>query len=92
METILRAAVFVNEADNQVKAAHKILGYDPIQRSFVNLKYVIRANDPWLQRITVVEHGFLIPEGSLVPEGIPLAGSSSSHQAVEVEKIGRAHV
>ena len=48
METILRAAVFVNEEDNQVRAAHKILGYDPIQRTFADPKYVIRANDPWL--------------------------------------------
>ena len=31
LETILKAKVFVNEADNQVRAAHKILGYDPIQ-------------------------------------------------------------
>ena len=72
-------AVFVNEADNQVRAAHKIFGYDPIQGSFATPKHVIRANDPRLRKITVIEHGFLIPEGSLVPEGIPLAGSSSSH-------------
>ena len=85
METILRAAVFVNEADNQVRAAHKILEYNPIQRSFANPKYVIRANDPWLQRITVVKQGFLIPKGSPVSEGIPSAGSSPSHQAAEDE-------
>ena len=30
LETILKAEVFVNEVDNQVRAAHKILGYDPI--------------------------------------------------------------
>ena len=46
---------------------------------------MIRANDPRFQKIVVVEHGFLIPEGSPVPEGIPLAGSSSSHQAEEAE-------
>ena len=85
LETILRATVFVNKADNQVRAAHKILGYDPIQRSFADPKYVIRANDPRLQRITVVKHGFLIPEGSPVPEGIPLVSSSSSHQAAKGE-------
>ena len=27
----------------------------------------------------------MIPEGSPVPEGVPLAGSSSSHQAAEAE-------
>ena len=77
--------VFVNEADNQVRAAHKILGYNPIQKSFASPKHVIRANDPRLQRITVVEHRFLIPEGSPVPEGISLVGSSSAHQAAEAE-------
>ena len=75
----------MNEDDNQVRAAHKILGYDPIQKSFVAPKYVIRARDPRLHKITVAEHGFLIPEGSPVPEGIPLAGSSSSHQAAGAE-------
>ena len=85
METVLKAAVFVNEEDNQVKAAHKILGYDPIQKSFVAPKHVIRANDPWLQKITVAEHKFLISEGSPVPEGIPLVRSSPSHQVAEDE-------
>ena len=85
METVLKAAVFVNEEDNQVRTAHKILGYNPIQKSFAALKHVIRANDPWLQSIMVAEHGFFISEGSPVPEGIPLAGSSSSHQAMEDE-------
>ena len=85
METILRTAIFVNEADNQVRAAYKILGYNPIQRSFIAPKHVIRVNDPRLQKITVVEHGFLIPEGSPVPEDILLVGSSSSHQATEAE-------
>ena len=27
LETILKAEVFVNEVDNQVRAAHKILGF-----------------------------------------------------------------
>ena len=85
LETILKAAVFVNETDNQVRAAHKILGYNPIQKSIAALKHVIKANDPRLQKIVVVEHEFLIPEGSPVLKGIPLAGSSSSHQAAEAE-------
>ncbi|XP_030964888.1 uncharacterized protein LOC115986171 [Quercus lobata] len=51
--------------------------------SFADPKHVIRANDPLLPKITIVEYGFLISEGSPVPEGIPLAGSSSSHQATE---------
>ena len=79
LETVLKAAVFVNDEDGQVRAAHKILGYNPIQKSFAAPKHVIRDNDPRLQKITVVEHGFLISERSPVPEGIPLAGSSPSH-------------
>ena len=77
--------MFVNEEDNQVRAAHKILGYDPIQKSFAAPKHVIRANDPRLQKITVIEHGLLISEGSLIPEGIPLVGSSLPHQVAEDE-------
>ena len=79
LETILKAVVFVNETDNQVKAAHKILGYNPIQKSFAAPKHLIRTNNPRLQKIATVEHGFLILKGSPVPEGIPLASSSSSH-------------
>lgn len=46
---------------------------------------MIRANNPWLQKITIVEHGFLIREGFPIPKGIPLAGFSSSYQAAEAE-------
>ena len=79
----------MNEVDNQVKAAHKILGYDPIQKSFLVPKYVIRAKDPRLQRITVAEHRFLLLKGSPAQRGATLADSSSSHQAAEAEG-GRA--
>ena len=79
----------MNEGDFQVRAAHKILGYDPIQKSFSAPKYVIKAKDPRLQRITVAEHGFLLPKGSSAQGGVTLAGSSSSQQATETEE-GRA--
>ena len=64
LETILQVEVFVIEGDFQVRAAHKILGYDPIQKSFAAPKYVIKAKDPQLQKITIAEHGFFLPEGS----------------------------
>ena len=64
LETILQAEVFVIEGDFQVRAAHKILGYNPIQKSFAAPKYVIKAKDPQLQKITVAEHGFFLLEGS----------------------------
>ena len=75
----------MNKVDNQVRAAHKILGYYPIQKSFSTPKYVIRAKDHRLHKITIVEQRFLLPEGPSIPEGAPLAGSSSSHQVVEAK-------
>ena len=87
LETILKVEVFVKESDFQVRAAHKILGYDPIQKSFSALKYVIKAKDPRLHRITIAKHGFLLPEGSSTQGGATLAGSSSSQQAVETEEV-----
>ena len=76
----------MNEGDLQVRASHKILRYDPIQKSFSDPKYVIKAKDPRLQRITVAEHGFLILEGSSAQKGVTLAGSSLSQQAAEIEE------
>ena len=66
----------MNEGVLHVRAAHKILGYDPIQKSFAAPKYVIKAKDPRLQKITVAEHDFLLPEGS------------STQQAAETEEGG----
>ena len=77
----------MKEVDNKVKAAHKILGYDPIQKSFLAPKYVIRTKDPRLHRITVAEHRFLLPEGSPAQRGAMLASFSSSHQVVEAEGV-----
>ena len=79
----------MNEGDLQVRAAHKILRYDPIQKSFAALKYVIKANDPRLQRITIAKDGFLLPEGYSAQRGVALAGSfSSSQQATKIEEGG----
>ena len=50
---------------------------------------MIRAKDPQFHRITMVEHGFLLLEGSFAPKGATLASSSSSHQVAEA-KGGRA--
>ena len=46
---------------------------------------MIRAKDPRLHRITIAEHGFLLPKGPPIPKGALLAGFSSSHQAAEAE-------
>ena len=78
----------MNEGDLQVRATHKILGYDPIQKSFSALKYVIKAKDPQLQRITVAEDSFLLLERSSTQGGVVLAGSSSSQHVTEIEEGG----
>ena len=83
LDNILKAKVFVNEDDNQLRAAHLILGHTPISSAFQAPKCVIKARDPRLHRISVAVEGFLLPEGASVPEGIPLVGSSSSRPVVE---------
>ena len=85
LETVLQAAVFVNDGDGQVRAAHKILGYAPVQKSFADARHVISASRPRLLKITVVETGFLISEVPSVPESIPLVDLSSSHQVAKDE-------
>ena len=72
LETVLQAAVFVNDGDGQIRAAHKILGYPPVQKSFADARHVISASRPWLSKITVVETRFLISQEPSVPENIPL--------------------
>ena len=85
LETILQAAIFINDEDGQVRPAHKILGYAPLQKSFANPKHVSSANHPRFPKLTVVKQEFLISEGSPVPKGIPLVDSSVSHRAMEDE-------
>nr|XP_023917783.1 protein ENL-like [Quercus suber] len=85
LEKVFKAEIFVNEAANQVRATHKILGYKLLQKSFSAPRHMIRAKDPRLHQIIVVEHGFSFSKGPSIPEGVPLAGSSLSHQAAEAE-------
>ena len=85
LETVLQAAVFVNDRDRQVRAAHKILGYPPIQKSFADARHVINASRPRLPKITVVETGFLISQEPTVPENTPQVGPSLSYQVAEDE-------
>ena len=89
LETILRAEVFVNKSNHQVRAAHKILGYDPIQRSFAASKYVIKAKDPRLQKITVVEHGFFFPGGSFAQQAAEIeeGRDEGEEQVIELDQF-----
>ena len=65
LETVLQVADFVNDGDGQVRAAHKILGYAPLQKSFADPRHVISDSHPWLPKIIVVESGFLISKDHL---------------------------
>ena len=47
LDKILKAEVFVH-IDGQLRAAHLILDYVPISKSFLVPKCVIKARDPWL--------------------------------------------
>ena len=69
LDKILKAEVFVNEDDGQLQVAHLILGITPISRAFQAPKCVIKAHDPRLRRISVAVEGFLLPEGTPIPEG-----------------------
>ena len=69
LDRILKAELFVNEDDNQLQAAHLILGITPISRAFQAPKCVIKSHDPCLHRISVAVEGFLLPKGTPIPDG-----------------------
>ena len=78
----------MNEGDLQVRADHKILGYDLIQKSFAAPKYVIKAKDPRLQKITVAEHDFFLPEGSSAQQAAETeeGGAKGEEQGIELDQ------
>ena len=74
---LLRSQIFVNN-DGQLRAAHLILDYEPISRTFLDVGNSIRANDYRLARIDVSQPGFLAPHDlppvdHPIPQGIPFA-------------------
>ena len=69
----MQAKVYMNETDGQLRAAYLILGYMPLSFAFQAPKYVIKARDPRLHRISIAYEGFVVPEGVLIPEGTPHA-------------------
>ena len=87
--------MYVNEDDGQLWAAHLILGYTLIFLAFEAPKYVIKASDPRLHRISVAYEGFVVLEGIPILEGTPLTrplfiatpsvGASSSQFILEEE-------
>ena len=72
LDRILRSEVYVNEADNQLRATHLILRYTPISHAFQAPKCVIKAKDPRLHHISVAYKGFVVLEGIPILEDTPL--------------------
>ena len=102
LDRVLHAEIYVNPSDGQLRAAHLILGYNPISRAFQAPSCVIKATDPRLRRISVAYEGFLVPQGIPLPkytqhtEALPVASlaevvSSSPHvsQVKEEEEVER---
>ena len=75
LDRILQSEVYVDEADDQLRAAHLILGYMPISCAFQALRCVMRAKDPRLHRISVAYEGFVVPEGIPLPKSTPFTQS-----------------
>ena len=74
---LLRSQIFVND-DGQLRAAHLILDYEPISRTFLDVGNFIRTNNYRLARIDVSQPYFLTPHdlppvAHPIPQGIPLA-------------------
>ena len=57
---LLRSQIFVND-DGQLCAAHLILDYEPLSKTFLDIGNSIRVNDYHLARIEVSRPGFLAP-------------------------------
>ena len=74
---LLRSHTFVNN-DGQLRAAHLILDYEPISRTFQDVGNAIKANDYRLARIDMSWSHLLAPHDippvdHPIPQGIPLA-------------------
>ena len=86
---LLRSQIFVNN-DGQLRAAHLILDYEPLSRSFLDVGNAIRANDYRLARIDVSRPNFLAPYDLSpvdhpIPQGVPLAA-----QPIQQVPLGQA--
>ena len=89
---VLRSQIFVND-DGQLRAAHLILDFEPISRSFLDVGNSIRANDYRLARIDVSRPGFLAPYDlppvdHPIPQGIPFAAQPLQQVPLEEAIIG----
>ena len=76
---LLISQIFVND-DGQLQAAHLILDYEPLSRSFLDVGNAIKANDYRLARIDVSWPHFLAPH-DLPPVDHPIPGRSLGRPA-----------
>ena len=58
LKFLLRSEIFMSE-DNQLRAAHLILGYEPLLRIHQDVGQALRAGNPKLAQINVSKPGFL---------------------------------
>ena len=102
LDRVLRAEIYVNESNGQLRVAHLILSYNPISRAFQVPSCVIRAKDPRLHRISVAYKGFVVPQGVPLPrysphiEPLPVASLATAatssppiYQVEEEEEVER---
>ncbi|XP_030969981.1 neurofilament medium polypeptide-like [Quercus lobata] len=97
LDRVLKAEIYVNEADGQLRATHLILGYTPLSFTFQAPKCVIKARDPRLHRISVAFKGFIIPKGIPLPQdtsrteplfvAVVSIGASSSQPVLREEEV-----
>lgn len=74
LNCLLRSEIFVNE-DGQLRAAHLILGYEPLSRAFLDVNQSIRVGSPRLARINVSKPRFLA-QRDLRPVVLPVLQNS----------------
>ena len=79
--------------DEQLRAVHLILDFEPISRSFLDVGNSIQADDHRLARIDVSRPGFLAPYDlppvdHPIPQGIPFAAQPLQQVPLEEAIIG----
>ena len=69
LNKLLRSKIFISE-DEQLRAIHLILDYEPLSRAYQDASQAIRAGDPRLACIDVSMPGFLA-QRDLPPVKLP---------------------
>ena len=97
LDKVLKAEIYVNEVDGQLRIANLILGYTPLSFAFQAPKCVIRARDPRLHHFGVAFKGFIVLEGIPLPQdtsrieplfvAVVSAGASSSQPTLREEEV-----